>query len=744
MKAKEPFHQQVQKKAPATQGGSFMRDNRSSTTAQLQLQAQMQAHTLQKTARLMGLKEEESKEEEPIQALPEPLQRAASGEEEEKPLQRKFESDPEKTGSHEGKKENNTGLPDTSTSSVQETSTSSAQAIQRKSGNENNTGLPDTLKSGIENLSGYSMDDVKVHYNSPQPAQLQAHAYAQGTDIHIAPGQEKHLPHEAWHVVQQKQGRVQPTQQLKGKVNINDDAGLEKEADVMGAKALQQVAINKGTLQQKQITSDIVQGAFGMEKESKVPVTDDENKPVENYPTIGDHSLFKVDIDKSKGKSILEVVTKHFNEHQGATEDAIKELEKRLTAAWLFLEAAQKAKDKTPLKNIADEHQVALGGPYQDLIVKDGGTLKGPVHFTVGFSLESIPQLLQELTKQATGKSAVTKSAVKRTGQAPAIGKTAFDLSKNTEKVNPLKIAGFMELLYTQVSALLDGVKDEERGLVKNRTVALARVSMGAIRESLTKAEQTIITNKKFYEPVLGLMQQTYSGTKGQWGSHKNDKDLFAPLARQMLKAAFNVDTIKHNDPSDDKQGFGKMTVVPNSEPVGDQLAPETGFALELRKIQVKEDSNRDSVMEAAVGVIKLSRGLNKTPEPKKKEPEKLSEKQPMDFTTKQSSLEENDDQLVSSILSSMNFQPKKRSLSIKNKSFSLTITNDTYKAIKEIASDRKDDEIDVKKLVSAFKEGMPYESKSAIFEKLKSALPSKHETLAEEITEYIVETYSN
>lgn len=108
------------------------------------------------------------------------------------------------------------------------------QPIQKK---ENNTGLPDNLKSGIENLSGYSMDDVKVHYNSGKPAQLQAHAYAQGTEIHLASGQEKHLPHEAWHVVQQKQGRVKPTTQLKAKVNVNDDTGLEKEADVMGAKA---------------------------------------------------------------------------------------------------------------------------------------------------------------------------------------------------------------------------------------------------------------------------------------------------------------------------------------------------------------------------------------------------------------------------------------------------------------------------------------------------------------------------
>ncbi|PAM94719.1 hypothetical protein B4N84_12085 [Flavobacterium sp. IR1] len=108
--------------------------------------------------------------------------------------------------------------------------------IQKKA---NNTGLPDNLKSGIENLSGFAMDDVKVHYNSAKPAQLQAHAYAQGTDIHLGSGQEKHLPHEAWHVVQQKQGRVQPTMQMKGNINVNDDAGLENEADVMGEKAVQ-------------------------------------------------------------------------------------------------------------------------------------------------------------------------------------------------------------------------------------------------------------------------------------------------------------------------------------------------------------------------------------------------------------------------------------------------------------------------------------------------------------------------
>jgi hypothetical protein len=113
----------------------------------------------------------------------------------------------------------------------------------------NNTGLPDNLKSGIEALSGLSLDNVRVYYNSAQPAQLNALATAQGSDIHLAPGQEQHLPHEAWHVVQQAQGRVRPTLQLKDGVPVNDDAGLEREADVMGGKAMQTQAIQRAVQQ---------------------------------------------------------------------------------------------------------------------------------------------------------------------------------------------------------------------------------------------------------------------------------------------------------------------------------------------------------------------------------------------------------------------------------------------------------------------------------------------------------------
>jgi hypothetical protein len=156
--------------------------------------------------------------------------------------QRKKQESTNLSTTHSAKNRNTKGvyLQDNRPSSVAQRKLVSAMEnyspVQRK---PNKTGLPDNLKSGIEHLSGYSMDDVKVHYNSNKPAQLNAHAYAQGTDIHLASGQEKHLPHEAWHVVQQKQGRVQPTMQLKNKININDDDGLEREADVIGDQIFQ-------------------------------------------------------------------------------------------------------------------------------------------------------------------------------------------------------------------------------------------------------------------------------------------------------------------------------------------------------------------------------------------------------------------------------------------------------------------------------------------------------------------------
>lgn len=176
----------------------------------------------------------------------------------------------------------------------------------------NNTGLPDNLKSGIESLSGISMDNVKVHYNSSQPAQLNAHAYAQGSDIHIAPGQEQHLPHEAWHVVQQAQGRVKPTMQMKENVSVNDDTGLEHEADVMGAKAasLTNTTSTKQLKNWNSANNAPVQGFFQIDANrisENMNIVWEGQKDV--YATANKFTTSNLALDANDGKYLL---------HQGA------------------------------------------------------------------------------------------------------------------------------------------------------------------------------------------------------------------------------------------------------------------------------------------------------------------------------------------------------------------------------------------------------------------------------------------
>ncbi|MGV2287304.1 DUF4157 domain-containing protein [Trinickia sp. YCB016] len=152
-------------------------------------------------------------------------------------------------------------------------STSAAGALAADAKPANRTGLPRRLKAGVEALSGVSLDHVRVHYRSPKPAQLQAHAYAKGAEIHLAPGQERHLPHEAWHAAQQAQGRVRPTFQLKGDTPVNDHPDLEREADRMGAAALrwseaQPLATPAQALRvsTRSVGAGVIQGVFTYEE----------------------------------------------------------------------------------------------------------------------------------------------------------------------------------------------------------------------------------------------------------------------------------------------------------------------------------------------------------------------------------------------------------------------------------------------------------------------------------------------
>ncbi len=103
--------------------------------------------------------------------------------------------------------------------------------------------MPAPVQAKMESAFGADFSSVRIH-EGQAATELGAAAYTQGRDIHFAPGQydpgstagQELLGHELAHVVQQSEGRVQPTVQGKG-VFLGEDSALEQEADARGARA---------------------------------------------------------------------------------------------------------------------------------------------------------------------------------------------------------------------------------------------------------------------------------------------------------------------------------------------------------------------------------------------------------------------------------------------------------------------------------------------------------------------------
>jgi len=323
--------------------------------------------------------------------------------------------------------------------------TSITQPIQKK---ENNTGLPDNLKSGMENLSGISMDDVKVHRNSDKPAQLGAHAYAQGTDIHLGPAQEKHLPHELGHVVQQKQGRVKPTMQMKGKVSVNDDSGLEREADLMGNKAnnfnpqLSSTKIDPksnltSNLSQK---DDVVQGKFGFEIEVHVlataldgsdkdgnPLPYDPKSYLSKYPILAIGKGFELHRDQHftltslqvegegwtknfKLGPIIEFVTHPFDEWKQSEQEVAGIMNDMASVAENMKNKTGNFKNPVPIESCGVQSQASnplqVGG-YIPNIQSNSGYGQA----TMGVAVDAVPEYFEHI---ATKEESLDTSTSKR------------------------------------------------------------------------------------------------------------------------------------------------------------------------------------------------------------------------------------------------------------------------------------------------------------------------------------------
>jgi len=121
--------------------------------------------------------------------------------------------------------------------------------IQRKK-NEN---LPEDLQEKIENSFGQDFSNVNIQKNSKEAIGLNARAFTKGDSIHFAPSEfnpnsekgKNLIGHEFTHVTQQRSGVVKPTSVMGEGLNLNNDRGLESEADYFGQKAVRGESIPK-------------------------------------------------------------------------------------------------------------------------------------------------------------------------------------------------------------------------------------------------------------------------------------------------------------------------------------------------------------------------------------------------------------------------------------------------------------------------------------------------------------------
>ena len=394
-------------------------------------------------------------------------------------------------------------------------------AIQRKEEEEveNRTGLPDNLKSGVESLSGVSMEAVNVHYNSAQPAQLNALAYAQGSDIHLAPGQEQHLPHEAWHIVQQAQGRVRPTLQMKSGVGVNDDAALEREADVMGAQALArgaelQGASGKPTESGSARTSlspgsgdSPIQRLIGFEIESRIPVYRVDGAVTHmNYDTLhanagtGDGS--ELAVDKVGNTSIIEFASGPVSDTQSASAF------KGTARSWVNVLMDIKAKAVSgPFPKQLNAHYAPAANEVKFGKLNAGSSTidyeKVAIQATHGLQLEKVKDFINKTELQnPTGAGRVTKKNEALDETKPntegimdalkLLVDPAAAIANRSERSRALKEAeGFFALIAHYLTL---GGKDIQAYL-KNQTTLFYKSKLSDVRNDL-------MGNRWFYELV--------------------------------------------------------------------------------------------------------------------------------------------------------------------------------------------------------------------------------------------------
>ena len=464
----------------------------------------------------------------------------------------------------------------------------------------NATGMPNQLKAGIESLSGTDMSDVRVHRNSDKPAQLNALAYARGNDIHLGPGQEQQLPHEAWHVVQQRQGRVKETVRMAG-VGVNDEVGLEREADLMGGRAARLMAAFEPGGQGKTKNAAkadpgdaVVQGLFGLEKESRVGMTGAKDG------IVAEGSGLRVVPDNGAMGKIYEFVTVPFDEHSGPESTAIEQVTGQLGKIWSMMNQILALKDTQTVNPVFEAHGLSVRQTTRRRTGPDS-SLVGPVHFTVGLKLGEWQQQSDALMKLSKGgpAKASEQARMQHAGASVELWKVIDSLTRATfEPKIAGELAGYFSLAYLTIAAW-------QANLSRHRIEQLNKqIPLAFLKVPPSAALAGINQTAKQAPGMVAKWVQTNSATivkevEARLPRRSEGGSTLGKLYRWLLgenDGALNII---------DEQ----VTIIPEKEALGSASAVPYGYAAELRNIAVADTSSMALVLDAAIKTIQVSRG---------------------------------------------------------------------------------------------------------------------------------------
>jgi hypothetical protein len=476
----------------------------------------------------------------------------------------------------------------------------------------NRTGMPDALKSGIEALSGIDLSAVQVHRDSDKPAQLNALAYAQGRDIHLAPGQEQHLPHEAWHVVQQAQGRVPANLRPPGESSpgqaVQRKLGFEFEihvnTDTKGDDDDPLLTIDKKT------DEDVEQGRPG---NKLFDVVSDNSK----RNMVTKKKDFKKLDPAVQNKKILEIVTAPIDEFlPGARDKLSSQMDTLVLFGTAIRTATTNLTKPVPLQAICDEFtrlldsdrykvtpkgNVVIGRDQTALEVEGGRkgvqtkvqSLSASPHYTVGIDFERLPEYVAKLVANPELGNRKRDGTPQKTVLADVSGlATALMSDKCITDVDIAGVEGDLKGFFLSVLLNLSFGKIDQEGLSKNYAPLLGRTDgvlvLNAINLKKPGVKQALKDNWVAISARIKNLTGTVGGDRSMSGGSKKYPSVDVYL-RNLVNAAQDGFT----------QAFGDMKKM-GPEDVGPQFqvdSREKGFIYENRSMK-GSDSGRVPVDE--------------------------------------------------------------------------------------------------------------------------------------------------